>query len=259
MKTGAIVQARLSSTRLPNKVLLPLAGKAVLWHVLDRLMHSGKLEAIVLATSNLPEDRKLKEIADEFNIPIFFGSLNDLLSRYYHAAKEYDIDPVVRITADCPLISPEIVDEVIDGFMKGGYDYYSLTGSFPDGLDTTVISLNGLSAAYKEAKLPSEREHAGVGFFEKNSRRLKIGGLAKFKDRGGYRWTLDEPEDYEFLKLIYSRLYKDGNLFSYNQVFDLLEKEPELKNINSRIVRNEGYLKSLEQDKEFIKQEEKRE
>lgn len=175
MNIGAIVQARLSSTRLPQKVLLDLKGEPVLWHVLNRLRYSKKIKTIVLATSTLPEDRQLKRIADEFNIPTFFGSLNDVLSRYYHVAKEYKIDPIVRITADCPMIDPEIVDEVIEGFIKGSYDVYGLAGSFPDGLDTTVFSFRALSAAFNEAKLPSDREHVGADFSKRMKRGLRRG------------------------------------------------------------------------------------
>lgn len=253
MKIGAIVQARLNSKRLPGKVLLPLSGKPVLWHVLNRLRHAKTLETIVLATSNSPEDRMLKEVADELNIPTFFGSLDDVLSRYYNAAKEYGIDPIVRITADCPLIDPEILDETIEKYISGSYDWYGLKGAFPDGLDIDIFSFKAISIAFNEAKLNSEREHVGVGFFARNSQRFKIGGYEKFHDKGHYRWTLDEPKDYEFLKIIYSRLYREGSVISYRDVFDLLEKEPSLLSMNSHIVRNEGYLRSLKEDEESLK------
>ena len=157
MKIGAIVQARLSSARLPGKVVLPLVGKPVLWHVLHRLQYCKKLDIIVLATSTNEEDKALKNIADSLNIPTFFGDLEDVLSRYYHAAKKYQLDTIVRITADCPMIDPGIVDEVIDGFIKGGYDCYELYGAFPDGLDTSVFSFKALEMAFKEADLLSHR------------------------------------------------------------------------------------------------------
>lgn len=256
MNVGAIVQARLSSTRLPGKVLLPLQGRSVLWHVLNRLKYSKKLKTIVLATSILPEDKELKNIADQLDVPTFFGSLDDVLSRYYHAAKEYKIDPIVRITADCPVIDPEIVDEVVEGFLSGSYDTYSLSGAFPDGLDTQVFSFAALSIAFNEAKLPSEREHVGGSFFEENKQRFKVGGLEKFRDKADCRWTIDEPEDYEFLKNIFAELYKEDSIFSYRDILDLLKSKPHLAQINSNIIRNQGYMKSLEEDRELLPEKE---
>ena len=253
MKIGAIVQARMSSTRLPGKVLLPLAGKPVLWHVLNRLKFCKTLDIIILATSVSKEDRKLKKVADSLGIPTFFGSLDDVLSRYYHAAKKYKLDAIVRITADCPVIDPVVVDEVVYGFVKGGYDLYGLSGSFPDGLDTSIFSFKALKIAYKKAKLPSDREHVGTTFFRMYKNIFKSGGYKKFKDKGKYRWTLDEPEDYEFLKKVYESLYEEGKIFLSQDIFKLLEQNPELMKINSFIGRNEGYAKSLEEDKKFLR------
>lgn len=255
MKTGAIVQARLGSQRLPGKVILPLAGKSVLWHVLNRLQHCRKLDIIILATSTQTQDRQLEDIADSLGIPTFFGSLNDVLSRYYYAAKEYQLEAIVRITADCPVIDPVIVDEVIDGFIRGKYDYYGLSGGFPDGLDVGIFTFRALEAAFKEAGLPSDREHVGASFFKNNKDRFKIGGYEKFKDKGNYRWTIDEPADYEFLKIVFAELYKEKGVFSYRDIFGLLERRPELIRINSHIIRNEGFLKSLKKDQDYLKKE----
>jgi len=251
MNIGAIVQARMSSERLPGKVLLPLAGKPVIWHVLDRLRHAKKLKSIVLATSDEPEDKALKVIADEFSIPTYFGNLDDVLSRYYHAARQFRIDPIVRITGDCPMIDPEIVDEVVQYFIDGNYDYCGLSGAFPDGLDTTVFSFAALEAAFNEGRLSSDREHVGATFFRNNTGRFRIGGYQKFTDRSDYRWTIDEEKDYEFLKEAFRELYSPARPFSYRDVFELLKKRPELQRINIHIVRNEGYLKSLKKDKRF--------
>ena len=205
-----------------------------------------------MATSTMPEDRQLKNVADELNIPTFFGSLDDVLARYYHAARQYKIDPIVRITADCPLIDPEIVDEVIDAFLAGSYDSCSLFGEFPNGLETRVFSFRALSAAYNEAKLPSEREHVGGAFFENNRHRFKVGGFEKFRGKADYRWTIDEPEDYEFLKEIFGELYKEGGMFFSRDIFNLLARRPGLSKINSHIIRDEGYHKSLKEDEDFL-------
>ncbi len=251
MKIGAIVQARLNSKRLPRKVLLHLAGKPALWHVLNRLKHCKKLDTVILATSTDKEDRKLKDVADLLNINSFFGSINDVLSRYYYAAKEYNLDVIVRITGDCPLIDPSIVDEIVENYKRDQYDYYGLSGDFPDGLDVSVFSFKALEIAFKEAKLPSQREHV-VMFFEKNNDRFKLGFYEKFQDKGDYRWTLDEPEDYEFLKAVFNELYNEEKVFNYEGIFALLERKPELMKINKHIIRNEGYLKSLEEDKRSV-------
>lgn len=252
-KIGVIVQARLSSVRLPNKVLLPLAGKPVLWHIFNRLSYCQKVDLIILATSTKKEDKQLKKIADLFTIPTFFGSLNDVLARYYQAAKKFRLNTIVRITGDCPLIDPEIVDEIIDKFYQKEYDYYGLSGSFPDGLDVTVYSFNALEKAYQEAKLPSDREHVGGTFFKQNKNRFKTGGYVKFKNMDHCRWTLDESKDYQFLKIIFANLYQENKIFLTKDILKLLKKNPQLKKINEHIIRNEGYLKSLIEDRKFFK------
>lgn len=251
MKVGAIVQARLSSERLPKKVLLPLSGRPVLWHVLNRLQRCRRLDLVVLATSTKKEDKALKKISDSLSAPIFFGSLNDVLSRFYYAAKKYRFDAIVRVTADCPLIDPVIVDEVIEKFIEGGFDFYELCGEFPDGLDVSIFAFNALEYAFKNARMPSDREHVAAVFFRSNKGKLKVGGYEKFKEKGNYRWTLDEPRDYEFLQKVFAELYKENGTFYYQDVFDLLDRKPELAEINSGIIRNEGLLKSLEEDKQY--------
>jgi len=253
LKAGVIIQARMNSNRLPGKVMLPLEGKPVLWHVLNRVKHCKKVKRVILATSTEKEDRKLKKVADGLNVSVYFGSLNDVLSRYYNAAKKYKLDFIVRITADCPVIDPGVVDEVVERAVKGGYDYYGLAGKFPQGLDVTVYSYKALEIAYKEAKLPSEREHVAGAFLAQHKDRFKTGCYRKFKNRRYYRWTLDEPRDYEFLKIIFRELYKSRKIFNYKDIYRLLKRKPEIMKINAGIIRNEGYLKSLKEDEFFLK------
>ena len=248
MNVVAIVQARMSSTRLPGKVLLPLAGKPVLAHVVDRLRSCNSINNVVLATSADPSDDAVAEWCGGYDVECFRGSLDDVLDRFYQAAKEYSVDSVVRITADCPAIDPEIIDEVVEQYVAGGFDYYGLSGEFPDGLDCTVISFNALEAAWKDAKLLSEREHVGP-YIEKNPERFVNGGYEKFTGLGHHRWTLDETRDYEFLGEVFGKLYKANDKFGYAEILELMDAEPELMNINSGIVRNEGYAKSLENDR----------
>ena len=244
----AIIQARMSSLRLPGKVLMPLAGKPVLEHVVRRIRACKTIEKVVVATSTDHADDAIQAWCEKEGVSHYRGSLDDVLDRYYQAAKNHKADAVVRITADCPAVDPTIVDEVVGGFLAGGYDYYGLSGEFPDGLDCTVFSFAALERAWREAKLKSEREHVGP-YVEKHPELFKIGGYRKFTGLSHHRWTLDEPRDYEFLQAVFARLYREGTPFLAAEVLALLDKEPELVTINGNIIRNEGYLKSLAEDR----------
>ena len=248
MKIVAIIQARMSSVRLPGKVLMELAGKPVLAHVVERVQTCRQLQGIMVATSVDPSDDVIEHWCAENKVPCYRGSLIDVLDRYVQAARACSADAVVRITADCPAIDPNIVDEVIKNFVDHGYDCYGLTGEFPDGLDCTVFKTSALVRAWSEASLPSEREHVGP-YIEKNPHIFKVGGIEKFRRLDNMRWTLDEPRDYLFLSEIFSRLYSASKQFCTEDVLALLEKERSLASINANIVRNEGYLKSLQQEK----------
>lgn len=248
MRIVAIIQARMSSTRLPGKVLKELVGKPVLEHVVERLRSCRLLNEIVVATSVDPSDEVIEKWCTQRQIQCYRGSLTDVLDRYCKAALFTKADAVVRITADCPVIDPVIVDEVITEYINGNFDFFSLKGEFPDGLDCSVFSTSALKQASHEAKLISEREHVGP-YIENNPDIFKCGGLEKFHGLHHMRWTLDEPEDYKFLQEIFHRLYKVDRHFYAQEVLDLIAREPALAKINSGILRNEGYLKSLQQDK----------
>jgi spore coat polysaccharide biosynthesis protein SpsF len=244
MKVVAIIQARMSSTRLPGKVLMPLAGKPVLAHVVQRSQACRQVDEVVVATSADSSDDALEQWCAHNQVHCYRGSLNDVLDRYYQAAKLHGADAIVRITADCPAIDSHTVDEVIQGFIQGGFEFYGLSGEFPDGLDCTVFSFRAIEKAWQEAKLPSEREHVGP-YIEKNPLLFKNGGLKKYTGLSHMRWTLDEPRDYEFLCQVFDQLAHQDKLFTAEDVLALLNEQPELQGINQTIVRNEGYLKSL--------------
>jgi spore coat polysaccharide biosynthesis protein SpsF len=249
MKIIAIIQARLSSKRLPNKVLLPLEDKSVLGHIVHRLSSCKRLNEIVVATSTEVKDKEIVKWCQKNKTNFFRGSLTDVLDRYYRASCFYQADAVVRITADCPVIDPIIVDDLIKFFVKGKYDACSLSGEFPDGLDCQIFSHSAIYKAWRGASLPSEREHVGVYIEKTNRKQFKVGELKKFKGLYHYRWTLDEPEDYFFLKKVFSRLYKKNQIFKTEDIISLMKIEPHLMNINSKFIRNSGYLKSLSDEK----------
>tara|TARA_Y200000002_G_scaffold380898_1_gene393501 strand:- start:344 stop:1096 length:753 start_codon:yes stop_codon:yes gene_type:complete len=249
MKIVALVQARMSSSRLPNKVLLPLEGKTVLEHIYCRLTYSTMLTDIIVVTSNDKSDQSIVELCKKKNIKFFQGNLYDVLDRYYKAANHYNADAIVRITGDCPVIDPSIVDEVVNNYLNGDFDFYSLSGEFPDGLDCQVFKYSALKKSWKEAKLASDREHVGT-YIEKTCPKLfKIGGLVKFKKLSHHRWTIDEKSDYIFLKELFSRLFKEDKPFLTKDILNLLSQEPELMKINNNITRNAGYLQSLENER----------
>ena len=250
MRTVCIVQARMSSTRLPGKVLLPLAGREVLAHVLERLAFCHTLDVVVVATSSDASDDVLAQWCCARGVPVFRGSLQDVLDRYYHCAVENQANAVVRITADCPALDPTLVDEVVGGFHAGGYDLFYLGGEFPDGLDCQVFSLSALERAWREAALASEREHVGP-YIVNHPEFFHLGSLERFKGLAHHRWTLDEPRDLAFLESVFQLLQRsDGKHFLTQDLLDLLAREPGLLRANASIVRNEGLLKSLANDRD---------
>lgn len=249
-KVVAIVQARVGSTRLPKKVLKRIVGKQMLWHVINRVKAAKLVDEIVLATTLRNEDKPLLELARESCVKGYAGSEEDVLDRYFQAATKYEASVVVRITADCPLTDPKIVDMVISHFLKGGFDYVSNTvrPTYPDGLDVEVFSYDVLKKAREEARMASEREHV-TAYIRKHPEAFKIGNVECERDFSHMRWCVDTDRDLEFVREIYKRLYKEGKVFYMNDVLKLLKKHPELMKINKGIARNEGYLKSLREEK----------
>ncbi len=251
MKVVAIIQARMTSSRLPGKVLMPLANKPVLAHIVERLSYCKMIEKIVVATTNEVSDDLVAEYCENNNIDCYRGSLEDVLDRYYQTAKIHHADPIVRITGDCPVIDPVVVDAVITGYLSGEYDFYGLGGEFPDGLDCAVFSFSAIERAWKEAKLQSEREHVGP-YIENNPHLFRNGTLELFQGLAQQRWTLDELNDYELLSKIFNKLYRLDSPFLTHEILQFIQNNPDLLAINSKIVRNEGYLRSLQEDKIII-------
>ena len=244
----AIIQARMSSSRLPGKVLLDLGGVPVLAHVINRLRKT-KVDQIVVATSTNTDDNDIAALAKCLTVDIFRGNLTDVLDRYYQASLSFPSTYILRITADCPLLDPCIVNSLLERGISGAYDFYSLAPSAPDGLDCTLLSRFALHAAYHEALLPSEREHVAP-FIEKQPTRFRNGYYDHFpnEDLGHLRLTLDEPSDYSLLTELSKVL--PPNDYSFCSVYNALMDNPSLLSLNSHIVRNEGYINSLKMDLE---------
>ena len=247
MKLVAIVQARLSSSRLPGKVLLPLGGKPVLKHIFERLKRCIGIDIAIVATSIEKSDDPIAEWAKFEKIDCYRGSLNDVLERYYEAALKYKAQAILRITGDCPLIDPDTISELIYKFKSSNKDAYCLAGEFPDGLDCQIFSFSAIKKAHINARLTSEREHVGP-YIEKNKDLFRIGLYKKFKGLSHHRWTLDEQKDYEFLIKIFDNLYLKNNHFKVLDLLNFLDSNPDIFNINRNIQRNEGYIKSLNED-----------
>jgi spore coat polysaccharide biosynthesis protein SpsF (cytidylyltransferase family) len=254
LRVLAVLQARMSSTRLPGKVLMPILGRPMLALHLERLKRCTSVDELAVATSTDPSDDALAGLCLGEGVDCFRGSLNDVLDRFISAARPYAPDVVVRLTGDCPLADPSLIDEIVNRFVVSDLDYLSncVPPTYPDGLDVEVTRFTALEAAAREAVLPSHREHV-TPFIRKQPERFRIGNHASPDvDRSSMRWTVDEPEDFEFVKQVYERLYPTNPSFTTSDVLALLAAEPALTLINARYERNEGSKKSLAADKLFL-------
>jgi spore coat polysaccharide biosynthesis protein SpsF len=247
----------MGSSRLPGKVMMDLCGKPVLWHVVNRVSRAKLINRVMVATSTNKEDDIIEDLCRSLNIVVFRGDSANVLSRYYNCAKKSidegdKIDFIVRITADCPVIDPVLIDEVIQLAIDEKLDYASNVHplSYPDGLDVEVFTFDALSIAYHNAELPSEKEHV-TPYIIKNSN-FKQGNVKNPLNISRMRWTLDYKEDYEVIKLIYQYLYPKNKHFLMEDILQLLKEKPELAQLNSHISGNDGYQKSLLDDKKFL-------
>ena len=239
MKNVAIVQARMGSVRYPNKVMEEILGKPIIGLLLERLSKSKKIDQILLATSTDTKNDRLTEYVRSLGFFVFRGSDRDVLERYYLAAKEVNADIIIRITGDCPLIDPELVDQVIDSFYSSNVDYCSNTGEiyFPDGLDTEVFSFYALEKAHLEAKKEIEREH--VTHYIRQNTGFKKSSFLPDKDYSNFRWTVDEKEDFEVIKRVFEHFHPKVD-FSWREVYELELNQPGIFAFNKHLIRNEG-------------------
>ncbi|HKB12152.1 MAG TPA: glycosyltransferase family protein [Vicinamibacterales bacterium] len=243
----AILQARVSSSRLRRKVLKPILGRPMLLHQIDRVRRTRTLDALVVATSTDPSDEAIEDLCATAAVDCFRGSLADVLDRFYQAALRYRPQHIVRLTGDCPLADPELIDRVVNVCIDEELDYSGAEPSFPDGLDVEAIRFSALEAAWREATRPSDREHV-TQFINRQRERFRVRGVANDVDLSHLRWTVDEPADFELVTRIYEALYPTNPAFTTRDILDLLARQPELATLNTGIMRNEGLAKSLAAD-----------
>jgi len=239
VKIVAIVQARMGSTRLPNKVMMKINGVPMIELLFNRLSKSININQVVLATSNNGNNLPLVEHIKSLGYEVFSGDENNVLDRYFHAAKLFEADTIVRITGDCPLVDSTLVDEVINGFIDTNSDYASNREppTYPDGLDVEVVSIEALEEAHKNAKGDFQREH--VTSYIINSDSYKNFNLKNSEDLSAERWTVDEPEDFNVVQNIFNFFHPTID-FSWKKVMQLRRSNPEMFTENQHIVRNEG-------------------
>jgi spore coat polysaccharide biosynthesis protein SpsF len=235
----AIIQARMASSRLPGKVLLDIGGKPMLCRVVERARRAQSLRQVVVATTTDPSDDAVERLCRECGYPCYRGSVQDVLDRYYQAARLHSAGIVVRITADCPVIDPELIDAVVNALISFRYDFVANRlpppwgRTYPIGLDVEVCTFAGLETGWHEARLPHQREHV-MPFFYDNPERFRIHLLNHDADLSALRWTVDTAEDLELMRQVYARF--DGrDDFSWLEVLKLFEREPELAQINAGV------------------------
>ena len=247
LNISAIIQARIGSTRLPGKVLMKLNEDTVLSLLLKQLKHSKFLTEKIIATTNNPKDDVIEKFATSNNIKLFRGDSDNVLDRYYQCAKKFSLTHIVRITADNPLIDPYIVDQAIKKYSTFNYDYLtnSIDRTFPNGTEVEIFSFDALEIAWKYAKKKSEREHV-TPYFYNNPKKFKIHHFKQKKNQSKFRYTIDRKEDYALIVEILSRIKKRPVRTS--DIIDLLTTNPQLLKLNSHIITNEGYIKSIKED-----------
>jgi len=249
-KVVAIIQARCSSSRLPGKVLKELGRKPMIQQVYDRVRKARSVHQTIIATSVDPSDNPLVQLCEHHAIPYYRGDLNDVLTRFYEAAKAYRAQILVRITGDCPLIDPEVIDRVVEVYQDNAQnvDYASNIDflTYPDGLDTEVFSIHALEQANQKATMKSDREHV-TPYLRKHMRKINVA-----LDQANYshlRWTVDQQEDFDLIQKIFQDLGKEGRYFGMDEILKWIKSHPHEAGRNIHIPINEGLKKSLEDER----------
>ena len=234
MNVLCILQARVSSSRLPGKVLKPILGEPMLARQIERIRRARRIDALTVATSDAPSDDGVAALCQGLGLDCYRGSLDDVLDRFYRAALSHP-SHVMRLTGDCPLTDPALLDALVELHLIGGYDYSSNVEerTYPDGLDAEIFTYPLLERAWREATTPFEREHV-TPFMRQAVPAVRRGILKDRMDRSDMRWTVDYPEDYEFACRVFEALYPLNPAFDAEDVHDLLLAHPEIAAVNAR-------------------------
>jgi spore coat polysaccharide biosynthesis protein SpsF len=245
----AILQARMSSTRLPEKVLADVVGAPMLARQIERIQRARRIDALCVATSTDASDDPIETLCVARGVRVSRGSLTDVLDRYYQAARQIEPRHVVRVTGDCPLIDPAVIDEVISTHVAGNFDYTSNTivPTYPDGLDVEVFRFEALRRAWSEAKLASQREHV-TPFIKLQPALFRLGEVRNVEDLSALRWTVDYAGDLAMVRHVYAQLYPARSDFSMQDILALLHRRPDIAALSTNVERDEGYKKSLASD-----------
>ena len=248
-----IIQARMSSTRLPGKVLKTVQGNPILEHLICRLNQSEYIDKVIVATSTHQTDDKIETFCSEKQYSFFRGDLDDVLKRFYECSLRFPSKYYIRITADCPLHDINLIDKAILHFKNNNLDYLTNTNppSFPDGLDFWIFTNQLLHEAHIKAIRSSEREHVTL-FLNNNFNKYKAYNLISDKDLEHLRWTVDTPKDFELIKRIFDFLYPSNPHFLTEDILKLIESKPILSTLNKDSERDEGLMKSLSEEKDLI-------
>ncbi|MCC6290749.1 glycosyltransferase family protein [Candidatus Nomurabacteria bacterium] len=249
---ASIIQARVGSTRLPGKILKPILGVSMLGRMIERVKRAKRPDVIIVATTEKPEDDVTVRLAKKCGVMVFRGSERDVLDRFYGAAKEVGADMVVRLTGDCPLMDPAVIDLVIDSFQESRkiFDYCSTPSNYPEGLDVEIFTFSTLEEMAHEARLPSEREHVSL-FIKNHSDRFTSKSLRDGdSDNSSMHWSVDTQADFDFVTKIFERLYPTNPFFDREDILALLTKHQEILEINKGGTGYEGLAKSLREDEE---------
>ena len=247
MKTVAIIQARMGSTRLPGKVLMKLQGRTVLDHVITRVKQAKLIDEIIVATTTLPEDDVLAAEAAHYGVCVYRGSSDNVLSRYYEAAKKAKAQVVVRITSDCPLIDPKIIDAVVDAYFDNDAEIATNAGNtdktrtFPRGLDVEIFSFELLEQTNLSANKPYHFEHVTPYMYEIANTIFYYRHPYNYSNN---RWTLDTNEDYLFIKYVYDMLFKGTHDFYLDEILEFVTSYPEIASINADI-KQKNYFNQI--------------
>jgi len=240
----AIIQARMGSTRLPGKVLKKISGKVMMEYQLDRIKKSKKINKVVVATSSLSQDDAIENFCKDYGVDCFRGTEDDVLSRYYLCARQYNPETIVRLTADCPLVDPVIIDNVIEKFEQDNSDYCSNTtplekSTFPDGTDVEVFSMKALEKANYEVDDPHFREHVTFQFWR--TKEYASSTYMQVNNQSKYRFTVDYPEDFEVVSYIINKLSEINSFGCLDNIIAILDSNDDIREKNSQYYAGQGW------------------